>query len=166
MIEIDNQAWEVMVRHAEATYPVECCGIMIGSIDGDRKRVVEARALENAYTGGQEDRYEIRPTDLLLLDTTILVHWARQDRTGQYLKDNYLLDQRLEKPLFSTVCEGEILALAKCWKWGAPKLMTLAATRSTQEREPPCQRTPARRADRRVRPASLRARLPVLRVLV
>lgn len=68
MIEIDNQAWEVMVRHAEATYPVECCGIMIGSIDGDRKRVVEARALENAYTGGQEDRYEIRPTDLLQAD--------------------------------------------------------------------------------------------------
>ncbi len=68
MIEIENQAWEVMVRHAEATYPVECCGVMIGSADGDRKLVVEARALENAYTGGQEDRYEIRPTDLLQVD--------------------------------------------------------------------------------------------------
>jgi predicted nucleic acid-binding protein len=69
----------------------------------------------------------IRPTDLLLLDTTILVHWARQDRTGQYLKDNYLLDQRLEKPLFSTVSEGEILGLARCWNWGKPKLEALAA---------------------------------------
>jgi len=68
MIEVDKQAWEVMVRHAEATYPRECCGVMIGSIDGDQKRVTEAFALENAYTGGQEDRYEIRPEDLLNTD--------------------------------------------------------------------------------------------------
>ena len=57
-----------MVRHAEATYPRECCGVMIGPIDGDQKRVTEAFALENAYTGGQEDRYEIRPEDLLQAD--------------------------------------------------------------------------------------------------
>jgi predicted nucleic acid-binding protein len=69
----------------------------------------------------------IRPTDLLILDTTILVHWARQDRTGQYLKNNYLLDQRLEKPLFSTVSEGEILGLAMLWNWGEPKLAALTA---------------------------------------
>ena len=68
MIEIESQAWEVMVRHAEATYPRECCGVMIGSIDDGHKRVTEGRALENAYTGGQEDRYEIRPADLLQAD--------------------------------------------------------------------------------------------------
>ena len=68
MIEIEKPAWDVMVRHAEATYPRECCGVMIGSIDGDHKRVTEARAVENVYTGGQEDRYEIRPADLLQAD--------------------------------------------------------------------------------------------------
>ncbi len=68
MIEVEKQAWEVMVRHAEATYPRECCGVMIGSIDGDQKRVTEAFALENMYVGGQEDRYEIRPEDLLNSD--------------------------------------------------------------------------------------------------
>jgi proteasome lid subunit RPN8/RPN11 len=68
MIEIDPQAWQVMVRHAEATYPRECCGIMIGSITGGEKKVVEARAVDNVYTGGQEDRYEIRPEDLLAAD--------------------------------------------------------------------------------------------------
>ena len=68
MIEIQKQAWDVMVRHAEATYPHECCGVMIGSSDGDNKTVSEARALENVYTGGQEDRYEIRPADLLSCD--------------------------------------------------------------------------------------------------
>jgi proteasome lid subunit RPN8/RPN11 len=68
MIEIESQAWEVMVRHAESSYPRECCGVMIGSTDGDRKLVVEARALENVYVGGQEDRYELRPADLLQAD--------------------------------------------------------------------------------------------------
>ena len=68
MIEIQKQAWDVMVGHAEATYPRECCGVMIGSADGDAKLVTEARALENVYTGGQEDRYEIRPADLLNCD--------------------------------------------------------------------------------------------------
>jgi proteasome lid subunit RPN8/RPN11 len=68
MIEIDKSAWQVMIRHAEATYPRECCGIMIGSISGEEKKVVEARAVDNVYTGGQEDRYEIRPEDLLAAD--------------------------------------------------------------------------------------------------
>ena len=68
MIEIEKPAWDIMVRHAEATYPRECCGVMIGFIDSDHKKVIEARALENVYTGGQEDRYEIRPADLLEAD--------------------------------------------------------------------------------------------------
>ena len=68
MIEIEKPAWDVMVRHAEATYPRECCGVMIGSIEGENKRVTEARAVENVYTGGQEDRYEIAPGDLLEAD--------------------------------------------------------------------------------------------------
>jgi len=68
MIEIQKQAWDVMVSHAEATYPRECCGVMIGSTDGGAKLVIEARALDNVYTGGQEDRYEIRPADLLSCD--------------------------------------------------------------------------------------------------
>lgn len=69
----------------------------------------------------------VGPNDLLILDTTILVHWVRQDRTGQHLKNNYPLDQRAEKPLFSTISEGEIVGLAKCWKWGEQKLKSLAS---------------------------------------
>jgi predicted nucleic acid-binding protein len=67
----------------------------------------------------------IGPRDLLLLDTTILVHWVRKDRTGLFLKNTYALHDRAERPLFSTISEGEILGLAKCWKWGQPKLGAL-----------------------------------------
>jgi proteasome lid subunit RPN8/RPN11 len=68
MIKVDRQAWDVMVAHAEAKFPNECCGAMIGKIDGDQKNVTEAQPMENAYTGGQEDRYELRPEDLLEAD--------------------------------------------------------------------------------------------------
>jgi proteasome lid subunit RPN8/RPN11 len=41
---------------------------MLGSADGDDKTVTVALPLENAYTGAQEDRYEIRPEDLLRVE--------------------------------------------------------------------------------------------------
>jgi proteasome lid subunit RPN8/RPN11 len=68
MIKIESGAWQVMVDHAQSTFPDECCGVMVGSIDGDNKSVTSALALENAYKGKQEDRYEIRPEDLLAAD--------------------------------------------------------------------------------------------------
>ena len=68
MIAIEKPAWEVMVRHAEATYPNECCGAMLGLIENGRKRVTAAIALENAHAGPQSARYELRPEDLLEAD--------------------------------------------------------------------------------------------------
>ncbi len=68
MIIVDPWAWQVMVDHAQATYPRECCGVMLGTMTGDDKQVTIAHALENAYEGGQEDRYEIRPEDLLRVE--------------------------------------------------------------------------------------------------
>jgi proteasome lid subunit RPN8/RPN11 len=68
MIKINSGAWDVMIAHAQATFPDECCGVMIGSNDGSAKHVTTAIALENAYKGKQEDRYEIRPEELLAAD--------------------------------------------------------------------------------------------------
>ena len=68
MIEIDAQSWREMVEHAEATYPNECCGAMLGSIDGDEKKVLVAMRLDNAAAGSQRAYYELRPEDLLRAD--------------------------------------------------------------------------------------------------
>ena len=68
MINVQKQAWEVMVAHAEKTFPNECCGAMIGTIDGDQKQVTLAEPLENAYAGEKGERYELRPEDLLEAD--------------------------------------------------------------------------------------------------
>jgi len=63
----------------------------------------------------------IGSTDLLLLDTNVVVHWIRQNRTGRYLRDQYHLETRPERPIYSTVTEGEILGLALHWNWGQQK---------------------------------------------
>jgi proteasome lid subunit RPN8/RPN11 len=68
MIQIEKAAWDTMVSHAEATFPNECCGVMIGHTENGTRTVASAMALENAYKGAQEDRYELRPEDLLAAD--------------------------------------------------------------------------------------------------
>jgi len=68
MIEIATEPWEMMVRHAELTYPNECCGAMLGRLNGGSKLVTEAIPMENAYAGEQAARYELRPEDLLEAD--------------------------------------------------------------------------------------------------
>jgi proteasome lid subunit RPN8/RPN11 len=65
MITIEQQPWEIMVDHAQKTYPDECCGAMLGVIEDGVKTVRVALPLDNAYEGAQRARYELRPEDLL-----------------------------------------------------------------------------------------------------
>lgn len=68
MIRVEPAAWDVMVSHAQDKFPNECCGAMIGVIDGDEKTVRLAIPMENAFTGPQAARYELRPEDLMQAD--------------------------------------------------------------------------------------------------
>lgn len=82
MIEIDLAPWEQMVAHAEATYPNECCGVMLGKIDGTDKSVCIAMPMENVSAGSQAARYELRPEDLLKADREARKH--QMDLIGIY----------------------------------------------------------------------------------
>ncbi len=68
MIRIESEPWTAMLAHARSTYPNECCGAMLGSIDGDQKTVRVSMQLQNAFEGVQAARYELRPEDLLAAD--------------------------------------------------------------------------------------------------
>jgi proteasome lid subunit RPN8/RPN11 len=68
MIKIEQAAWDVMVSHAESTFPNECCGAMLGTVDGDEKVVRVATPIKNAFGGAQSARYEISNEDLLAAD--------------------------------------------------------------------------------------------------
>lgn len=68
MIRIEKNAWARMLEHARETYPNECCGAMLGVLNGEEKTVRVAMPLANAYGGEQRKRYELRPEDLLAAD--------------------------------------------------------------------------------------------------
>jgi proteasome lid subunit RPN8/RPN11 len=68
MIRVAGEPWREMVAHARATYPNECCGAMLGRVDGAEKEVLVAMRLENSSAGSQAARYELRPEDLLAAD--------------------------------------------------------------------------------------------------
>lgn len=58
------EAAEVIIRHAEADFPNECCGFLYGKIDGERliSLAVPAR---NAQEGDQRKRFLIDPLDYM-----------------------------------------------------------------------------------------------------
>jgi len=46
-LKITQQQLDVIRRHGVRDYPSECCGILLGHADGDRKEVTEVVPLEN-----------------------------------------------------------------------------------------------------------------------
>ena len=82
MIQIGNEPWRQMVEHARATYPNECCGAMLGSLDENGKQVKIALRLDNVSQGSQRERYELRPEDLLHADREARRH--EMDLIGIY----------------------------------------------------------------------------------
>ncbi|MEZ5366935.1 MAG: M67 family metallopeptidase [Bryobacterales bacterium] len=68
MIRIEEGPMREMIAHAEATYPNECVGAMIGKIENGVKTVDYALRLENSAEGSQRAYYELKPEHLLKAD--------------------------------------------------------------------------------------------------
>jgi proteasome lid subunit RPN8/RPN11 len=68
VIRIDKQAWDVMVAHAKAAYPRECCGAMLGTESNGARHVAAARPMRNAFEGAQEDTYQLDPAEQLAVE--------------------------------------------------------------------------------------------------
>lgn len=67
----------------------------------------------------------VTPSAPVVLDTNVVVSLARNNATGQAIEAEHGLSARADRPLISTVAEGEILGLARSWNWGEPKLRVL-----------------------------------------
>jgi proteasome lid subunit RPN8/RPN11 len=51
--------------HGEATYPNECCGILLGHADADALRVTQLLRAGNTRTDSAHNRYHIAPQELI-----------------------------------------------------------------------------------------------------
>ncbi len=62
-LEIKPEILKQMSRHAEETYPHECCGFFYGRDTGSIRRVLEAMPVKNSNTDIPERRFNIEPQD-------------------------------------------------------------------------------------------------------
>ena len=67
----------------------------------------------------------ISPTDILVLDTSVVVDVARNNRSGQAILETYSLKNRADRPLISVITTGEMLGIAKAQAWSSDKTKVL-----------------------------------------
>jgi proteasome lid subunit RPN8/RPN11 len=65
MLKISQSDFDALRRHGEQTYPHECCGVLLGSMEGDERRVSEVVPCGNTRDDRPQDRYHIDPRELV-----------------------------------------------------------------------------------------------------
>lgn len=66
MIVLPTGLRDAIAQQAQAEYPEECCGLMLGRLDDERKVVEELLPISNARESeARRNRYLIGPTEML-----------------------------------------------------------------------------------------------------
>ena len=66
MLKISKTTWEALRQHGEETYPHECCGAMLGTIEDDGTIIVSSVArCGNTRMDSPQNRYNIDPRELM-----------------------------------------------------------------------------------------------------
>jgi proteasome lid subunit RPN8/RPN11 len=79
MLRVSSEAVSAIAAHAEATYPDECVGLLLGTLDDEAKTATGAYAVENRWAGqvslaesddptSRRDRFYLDPRDYLRAD--------------------------------------------------------------------------------------------------
>jgi len=65
MLKIPREHYDAVRRHAEETYPHECCGVLLGQIDTQEKIVSSVVRCGNTRSDSPHNRYHIDPRELV-----------------------------------------------------------------------------------------------------
>jgi len=65
MLAIRQAELDALRRHGEETYPHECCGVMLGRMDGDERVVEAVSRAGNTRADSPHNRYNIDPRELV-----------------------------------------------------------------------------------------------------
>ncbi len=68
-IRIEPQPWDVICRQAKASYPEECCGVLLGYSDQRGRTVLLAYPLANAAPADRRTHDELTSSDLMTAQT-------------------------------------------------------------------------------------------------
>jgi len=65
MITLFKPIYDQIRKHGEETYPHECCGVLLGTMDGGERVVTSAARCTNTRTDSPHNRYDIDPRELV-----------------------------------------------------------------------------------------------------
>src|SRR5215813_12397367 len=65
MLKITEKEFAAIRHHGEETYPHECCGVLLGQMEGDVRSVTSTARAGNTRTDSAHNRYNIDPRDLI-----------------------------------------------------------------------------------------------------
>jgi len=65
MLTIGRKEYEALRMHGEETYPHECCGVLLGHMDGDQRIVTSIARCGNTRDDSPHNRYHIDPRELV-----------------------------------------------------------------------------------------------------
>ena len=74
MLRISQSHYTALRQHGEETYPHECCGVLLGHMDGDERVVTSLARCGNTRQDSPQNRYNIDPKQL------VRVQWEARDR--------------------------------------------------------------------------------------
>ncbi len=65
MLKIGKTEFDEIRRHGEETYPQECCGVLLGRMEGDARMVSSVARCGNTRADSPHNRYHIDPRELI-----------------------------------------------------------------------------------------------------
>jgi proteasome lid subunit RPN8/RPN11 len=65
MLKIERKEFEALRQHGEEAYPHECCGVLLGQVDGAKRVVTSITRCGNTRTDSPQNRYHIDPRELI-----------------------------------------------------------------------------------------------------
>jgi len=68
---IPRELLQPIIAHARRCYPDECCGLLSGKHEGDRRVVLAVHEAENTVAGSARDRYAIDPLQYAKLEQSL-----------------------------------------------------------------------------------------------
>jgi proteasome lid subunit RPN8/RPN11 len=82
-LKIPGGLYDEIRKHSEATYPNECCGVLVGEFDeAGGKVVIKLMQCGNTRTDSPANRYHINPSELVRIQREALL--AGHDIVGFY----------------------------------------------------------------------------------
>jgi proteasome lid subunit RPN8/RPN11 len=65
MLKIERKDYAALRQHGEETYPHECCGVLLGEMNGEGRRVSSIARCDNTRIDSPQNRYHIDPRELV-----------------------------------------------------------------------------------------------------